>query len=328
MICNCRYIHGVVKHPFFIGLLLIVLLSSACRKKEKNLQWTEIDSPTNLRLNSVYFTDANNGHAVGGRTWTEGIYLHTQDAGATWLQDTLGNKELFAITFDQNNEGYAVGIDGHIFLKDTPDDTWEFWRQNRWFIMRDAAFYNYQNGVIVGGESFQFGKILKMEDNYILNTVDTLENELSAVTYSDETTVHVCGFGTVLRSTDSGNTFTQLDISGDFYRDIHYPTSQIGYIVGSSGSILKSTDAGASYETLRDGDKLLVSDKAFQAVFFTDENSGYIVGNSGLFWITNDGGDSWRQVADFPDVDLRDIFVIDGVGYIVGAGGKIFQFVE
>jgi len=211
MICNCKYNIGVLKHPFFIGLLLVVMMSSACRKEEKNLQWSEISTPTSLTINSVFFTDSNNGHAVGGKTWTDGVYLHTEDGGNTWLQDTLGNKELFAITFDENDEGYAVGIDGHIFFKDTPDESWEFWRQNRWFIMRDAAFYNSKNGVIVGGEAFQFGKILKMEDDYILNLVDTLENELAAAAYSDETTVHVCGYGAVLRSTDSGFNFTQLD---------------------------------------------------------------------------------------------------------------------
>ena len=303
-------------------------MTSACRKQDKDLQWSELSSPTTFNLNSVYFTDSNNGHAVGGNTWTDGIYLHTEDAGNTWLHDTLGNKEIFAITFDQNKKGYAVGIDGHIFFKDTPDDELEFWRQNRWFIMRDAAFYNAKNGVIVGGEAFQSGQILKMEDDYILNTIDTLDNELAAVTYSDEMTVHVCGYGVVMRSVDAGLTYTQLDISGDFYRDIHFPTATTGYIVGSGGSILKSTDAGASYETLRDGDKLLVSDKSFQSVFFVDEQTGYIVGNDGIFWTTKDGGDNWKQVADFPDLDLKDVFVIDGVGYIVGEEGRIFQFIE
>ncbi len=292
------------------------------------MAWSEQDSPTTFTLNSVFFTDADIGHIVGGDTWTDGVYLQTTDGGNTWLRDTLGDKELFALTFDQNNAGYAVGIDGHIFFKDSPDEEWEFWRQNRWFIMRDAAFYDSKNGVIVGGEAFQFGKILKMEDDYILNLVDTLENEMSAVAYSDETTVHVCGYGVVMRSTDAGFNFTQLDISGDFYKDIHFPSANTGYIVGASGTILKTTDGGATYETLRDGDKLFVSDKAFQSVFFADENKGYIVGNNGIFWVTKDGGDSWKQVADFPDVNLRDVFVIEGIGYIVGEQGRIFQFVD
>lgn len=326
MIFNCRNI-GVVKHPFFFGILLILLTFNSCKKDEQELQWTELNSPTTFTLNSVYFTDSNNGHAVGGNTWTDGVYLQTTDGGNTWTNDTLGNKEVFAVTFDQNQEGYAVGIDGHIFFKDSPDDDWRFWRQNRYFIMTDAAFYNSNNGVIIGGQAFQDGRILKMEGDYILNTIDTLDNELSAVTYSDETTVHVVGFGTVLRSTDAGFTYTQLDIRGDFYRDVHYPTAQIGYIVGSNGTILKSIDAGASYEAIRDGDRLLVSDEPFRAVFFSDEQTGYIVGNDGLFWITDDGGDNWKQVADFPNENLRDIFVIDGVGFVVGENGKIFRFI-
>jgi len=71
-----------------------------------------------------------------------------------------------------------------------------------------------------------------------------------------------------------------------------------------------------------------VSDKDFQSVFFSDEQIGYIIGSKGIFWVTKDGGDTWKQVADFPDVNLKDVFVINGVGHIVGEQGKIFQFVE
>lgn len=320
-----RFKLRVFSHPFFIGIISLLFIT-ACTKKDTDLQWSELTSPTELNLNSIYFTDTNKGHIVGGSTWFEGVYLHTEDGGNTWLKDSLRDKEVLAITFDQNNNGYAVGIDGHIFFKDDPEDDWEFWRQNRWFVMRDAAFYNRQNGVIVGGESFQFGKILKMEDDYILNLVDTVDTEIAAVTYSDENTVHLSGYGVVMRSTDAGFNFTRLDIDGDFYKDIHFPSSSTGYIVGSSGTILKSTDNGASYEKLRDGNKILISNKGFEAVFFVDESKGYIVGTKGLFWKTTNGGNDWKIIPDFPEVDLHDIFVINNIGYIVGENGRIFSF--
>jgi len=70
-----------------------------------------------------------------------------------------------------------------------------------------------------------------------------------------------------------------------------------------------------------------VGDKPFRSVFFVDEEKGFIVGDNGLFWLTSDGGEQWQEVRDFPDVDLHDIFAINGNGYIVGGEGRIFQFV-
>lgn len=311
------------------GLLLGVCFTiCSCGKEKIDLEWTELNSGTASTLTSVYFTDPNHGHAVGGGTWYHGVYLQTIDGGENWQMDTLGNKQLFGIHFNQNKNGHAVGIDGYLFKKNTPQSSWDFHKLPNWNILRDVCFNEAGNGIVVGGEAFNFGIIMTLTPNFNPITVDTFDNELSAVCYSDENTIHVAGYGIILRSTDGGLNWVISETKGDFYRSVYFPTKTIGYIAGYSGSILKTTNAGETWTKLIDGDKITVKNTPFRSVYFVNAEKGYLVGDKGTFWRTNDGGKNWQIVKNFPKVDFYDIFVIENTGYIVGENGRIFRFEE
>jgi photosystem II stability/assembly factor-like uncharacterized protein len=140
--------------------------------------------------------------------------------------------------------------------------------------------------------------------------------------------VHGVGYGTVLRSTNRGKTWVRNPLKNDFYRSICFVNTQIGYTVGSSGTIAKTTDGGISWTKLRDGDAVGTSNEPFLNVFFTDVNRGYVVGKNGLFWRTLNGGTDWQVVENLPKRDFNSIFVRNGEGWIAGANGTILHFVE
>jgi photosystem II stability/assembly factor-like uncharacterized protein len=76
--------------------------------KSSNSDWTvqKAYSTTNSNLNSVYFTDANNGCAVG----SDGEILKTSNGGATWITINSGTTStLYSVYFTNSNTGYAVG---------------------------------------------------------------------------------------------------------------------------------------------------------------------------------------------------------------------------
>jgi photosystem II stability/assembly factor-like uncharacterized protein len=319
------------KYSSFIRLSLLLgvcIFLISCGKEKIDLEWIELNSGTAYTLTSVYFTDSNHGHAVGGDTWYRGIYLQTVDGGEQWQMDTLGNKQLFGLHFNQGQKGHAVGIDGYLFKKDEPEANWNFHKLPNWDILRDVCFNNEGNGVVVGGSAFKFGVIMTLGADYAPIAVDTFENELSAVCFSDNKTVHAVGYGIILRSTDSGLNWTISETNGDFYRSVHFPTSTTGYIAGYSGSILKTTDAGQTWKKLIDGDKIAVKNTPFRSVYFVNAEKGYLVGDKGTFWRTTDGGNNWQVIKNFPKVDLYDVYVIENKGYIVGENGRIFRFEE
>lgn len=311
-----------------IILIFCFFFFVSCNKEKTfQLPWTELQSPTSLNLNSVFFTDDSTGHIVGGNIWFEDIYLQTTDAGKNWSTNTLQGKEILEMKFNENNNGFAVGLGGNFYFKNTPSSNWQY--HNLFFpheTFRDVSFWEKENGIIVTGGAFKDGKIIKVDNEFKSELVDSFEQELATVFHSDENVIHIGGYGIMLRSTDGGLTWKNKGIIGDLFRDIHFPNSQVGYAIGFSGSIIKTTDAGENWKFIRNGDNLSTSNKPFQSVFFVDEKNGFIVGDKGLFWRTKNGGEDWEVIDDFPSVDLNDIFIINNVGYIVGKDGRIFSF--
>ena len=311
----------------FILLLLPLFLVMACRKDTIDLTWKEQIAPTNLDLSAVHFTDSQTGHIVGGDSWYTGIYLSTTDAGETWTLDTLTDKLLIGLHFDEQR-GYAVGIDGYLFNKavGTVSAEWNFHRLPMYDSHRGVSFYGRDKGVIVSGGAYQKGKVFRLNENYEVIAQDSFSQELSAVCFSSENIVHAVGYGIVIRSTDGGMTWKVNGIDGDFFRAVHFPSTQTGYAVGNAGMIIKTVDEGQTWKKIRNSSGAFGPETSLRAVYFVNEQTGYAVGDRGAFLSTTNGGEDWAQVKDFPNVDLRDVFVISGEGYIVGAKGQIFSF--
>jgi len=83
---------------------------------------------------------------------------------------------------------------------------------------------------------------------------------------------------------DSGTT---NNLNGAYILD-----SGIGFVVGDSGTILKTTDAGATWAPLVSG-----TTTTLHGVYFFDANAGVAVGEQGLILRTTDGGTAWGPVS-------------------------------
>jgi photosystem II stability/assembly factor-like uncharacterized protein len=72
-----------------------------------------------LNLNTIYFTDANTGYAVGD----SGIIIKTINGGVSWTVQPSGTaSHLMSVYFTDANTGYVVGDNG-IILKTTTGGT-------------------------------------------------------------------------------------------------------------------------------------------------------------------------------------------------------------
>ncbi len=313
-------------------IFVTLLLTLSCGKETpEKIIWEEVNSNTKLQFRDVQMWDDSVAYAVGGDNWNQGIASQTNDGGRTWRTDFVADKQLRGIAFDEKGVAYAGGIDGYLLYKKTKNDAWFFYRQQHWESITDLAYFDARHGVAVGGIGYQNGVIMPiLGKEFTKIGYQLLLNELASVCFSDANTMHAVGYGIVTRSKDNGATWQQRNIDGDFFRSVHFPTASVGYAVGSSGTIIKTTDGGENWSKLRDGSSHFVSTEPFKAVFFTSEKNGYIVGDKGLFWYTENGGDDWEQVENFPsDVDFAGICLRpNGAGIIVGSKGRIFRFHE
>ncbi|MEM9918376.1 MAG: YCF48-related protein [Bacteroidota bacterium] len=308
------------------GLLLTACILTGCQKTETvALAWQQLPSGTDVKLNDVYFADSLNGQVVGGSTWFSGVQLQTNDGGQRWSLDSIAPAELNALDGSEPGFLLTTGIGGQLLAYQSRQG-WGVAKLIPTAIHRDLAFNGPDRGVVVSGEAFQDGLILTYGRDFELLSQDTFDNELNAVCFSDDSTVHVVGYGLVLRSADGGLSWSARQIDGDFFQSVCFPSANVGYAVGLFGTIIKTVDAGQTWTKQRDGRKLGVSDVPFRSVFFVDEQKGYIVGDDQAFWRTENGGINWKAVKNPPPGDLQAVYVVDGKGFIVGSEGGIFTF--
>lgn len=307
-------------------VLIFIFFLCTCSKKKIKVEWQEISTNTSLPLHSIEFINDSIGYAVGGDLWNLGILLTTIDGGQNWQLDTLSNKILFSLKSDQNQNLYITGIDGKLFVKNIHSTEWTYHRLPRWDIMNSVCFYDENNGLIAGGQAYSNGVIEHVTTDLEVDTVHFFEYEINEVCYSDIQTAHAVGYGAIMRSEDAGYNWEILPYTGDYYQDICFPNSQIGYIIGNSGSILKTIDAGKNWETIQTPSKLSNKNN-YRALHFYSEEIGIIVGNQGICHKTNDGGKSWQLIEDLPNIDLKDVFITSNKAWIVGEDG-ILLYVE
>lgn len=120
------------------------------------------------------------------------------------------------------------------------------------------------------------------------------------------------------------------------WNDVYCITEDFVVVVGSNGTILKTTDGGENWVQKNSGTTFNLT-----KVQFVNANVGYISANtntSGLLLKTTDGGENWNSVTaagtsfinDFSRVNENIIFIIndDGVLKKTSNGGQSFEKVN
>ena len=67
-----------------------------------------------------------------------------------------------------------------------------------------------------------------------------------------------------------------------------FRTPQLGWAVGSGGTILKTTDGGKRWKKISSGTSALLTN-----VYFLDQKRGWAIGANGTIRRSMDGGESW-----------------------------------
>lgn len=118
------------------------------------------------------------------------------------------------------------------------------------------------------------------------------------------------------------------DAKGDFFVSLYFTDDQTGYAVGLAGTILKTSDAGKSWDRLKNGNSLFNGYQQFNQIIFRNKDIGYIVGESGCFLKTIDSGNHWDQIKESPDINFNATCLTVNGGYVCGDGGTIYHSIE
>ncbi len=161
------------------------------------------------RLSAVYFTDINNGWAVGEYDQYSGHILHTSDGGDTWeVQDSGVTTHLTDVHFTDSNNGWIIGIFGLLLHTTNGGDTWTTKNPGTSDSLSGIHFIDSENGWIAGGNN----------DN-----------------------------ATIIHTNDGGDTWTADNPGTDnFLYDIFLTDSTHGWAGGIHGDIVSTIPASNS----------------------------------------------------------------------------------
>jgi photosystem II stability/assembly factor-like uncharacterized protein len=309
------------------GILLLALFLSACKKDKITLLIHEVASHTTHQLHDVVFVNDSVGYICGGEKWEIGIFLRTTDGGNTWsMPDSIFNACAYSMHFFSASEGLVVG---NVSNWASTSDSGKMFSssQSDYRPIDRVAFLTRDIAIKVGGDNYADGYI-----SYTNNAGNTwfkteLPNHMTDVQITDSNTLFACGYGVVYKSTNAGYSFHPLDTRGDFFMALDFPTRTTGYFAGYEGMIIKTSDGGNSFKTIRKGNQAFGHRVHFEDIKFWDENTGYAIGDAGLLLKTENGGEDWKTAEEFTDVNLRGIYLFSATsGIVVGDNGKIFKF--
>jgi len=148
------------------------------------------------------------------------------------------------------------------------------------------------------------------------------------------TGVAVGALGTIVRTTDAGQTWTTVtSMTTNALYSVCFPTASLGWAAGDAGVVLRTTDAGLTWSR----DLGVNASENLRCVRFADADHGWVVGSNGVVIRTADGGATWSRThptaqqlngVSFPDTTNG--WAVGGAGTILGThdGGRSWYVVQ
>jgi photosystem II stability/assembly factor-like uncharacterized protein len=285
--------------------------------------WMLIPNSNSANLLNVAFANASKIITTGAN----GTILSSQDSGQNWnavgSESNLNLNDLFIINADTS---FIAADQGRILRSLDGGQQWTSINTGQNQNLRGITFSSRLIGYAVGDQ----GIILKTTNGGTSWTASAspVNTVLRKVSFSpiDNRIITVVGNNaTALRSTNSGTTYTRLNLGANNQRnlaDVEFkPGSNLVSAVGQDGYLLNSTNAGGSYVQGLAGIR-----NNFTGTDFKSDRVGLISGEKGQFFLTTNAAVSLtgRPLPEPLDQVSLD-FWNTSFGYVSGAAGKMYR---
>lgn len=284
-----------------------------------NAQQWELTTPikTRSKFPAAHMVNGQRGYALDNMM---NAILRTNDGGRTWERmTTLAINTPNDLHMWDDQRGIVVGSGGSLHVTQDGFSTFTTTNSSTLGALYSVAFANDTLGLVGTGA----GAIRRTTDGG--TTWTTMASGVGtsytitdlAMPNVDTAFAAVYGVG-VLRSTDGGLTWANTDTPTGV-RALHFNSALNGIMVGNGGAILRTADAGSTWEVMASGvtQNLLAIDRSGDVVL--------AAGSSGRVTRSSDGGATWTAVTVGSNLMTHQSIAIaaDGNGFI-GTDGRIF----
>lgn len=298
-------------------------------KTSDNQTWSELNSGTHYRLNSVVFTDENSGYVAGYK----GLIMKTNDAGQTW--QVMNSETLYTLYsgyFFSDQEGFFVGDSGLILKTNDGGLSWTERNSGTHKALLDIDFPSPTTGYISGKN----GLILKTTDageTWTELVFTPVEENLLTLDFYNDTIGYAAGVsGAILKTINGGNTWSFIPTGTTLtVRSLtnlyHNDTLCDSLIFCGDYGIIQRTDSCGYWKNITGA-----STQTFSAVLFNSGLKGLAVGGDPYadlpaLYTTPNPGSKWQKLeVDTIKHYLTDSFFLDDTTtYISGRKGSIYK---
>ena len=153
----------------------------------------------------------------------------------------------------------------------------------------------------------------------------SLPGKTTLHTQQDQSSLPIAHRGVVIKSTDAGETW-QTVYTGSNIQKLKFVNSNKGFIAGYNNTFKKTEDGGATWADINIGVGVYV----YKTLEFWDENNGivsFLSENDGqMIYRTIDGGDTWTAATTLPTRTLENLTYADAKTlYGVGNASSVFR---
>lgn len=276
-------------------------------------------------LQAIRFYNANTGYTTAPIYNSSTYNIHkTTNAGQTWTDQSSGytSMRFMAIWIVHPDTVYISGNNGLIIKTVNGGANWVTLNTGVTDQLWGLQFVNSFTGYSAGST----GRIIKTTDAGAtwFTQASGVQNAFSCVHFRNENTGYISGSVIVLKTTNAGNTWVNLNAPGtsfENFREITFTDDNTGYYVSDLGKIQKTTNAGASWTLLSTG-----TSEALFGISFTDANTAYVCGFNGTIITTTNAGTNWSPQTSplteiFPDIWFTSALT----GYVCTWSGKVLK---
>jgi photosystem II stability/assembly factor-like uncharacterized protein len=302
------------------------------RRTVDGFEWTAMTRPgtASADLRSVWFVDANQGFAVGAA----GTIVRTTNGGSTWTKITPTGTAattalLTSIVFPTPQTGWIAGAGGT--LRVTRNGGLQ---ATQWSVVSSPVTSDLLDlACVPGKETFgaavgAAGVALRTTDGQTWTRGGTSTSAATwrAIEWFNVDNGWVVGTGgEMLRTSDGGRSWIRLPNGPGELWDVQFLSASTGWACGANAALLKTTNGGTNWTTVTTPAS---STTLFYTLRFVDGQVGWLAGTKGAILKTANGGGAWTVVN--PPVANAIYWGMDWstnglVGCLVGAGALIVR---
>jgi len=262
-----------------------------------------------------------------------GHILFSDDQGKTWTQAKVPTRQLLtAVTFVDDQHGWAVGHDAQILASSDGGATWskQFEDLSREAPLLDVWFENPQHGLAIGA----YGAMLETSDGgqHWQDVGERLDNpdqlHLNGIARVKDAGLFIVGEqGTMYRSSDDGQTWEKLQgpYEGSFFGVIGTAQPRTLLAYGLRANLYRSTDFGDTWQQIELQAARGPLEFGLSNATLLDDGSLVLVGNGGTVLRSSDDGVTFSVFNRADRLALAGASGLsDGNLILVGQGGAHF----